>query len=210
MYPWDRRGEVYIRYGEPDYRSTSNSLNADMPPKAQRIKERMAVDLYGTDAVGEFFTGPVFPVRSNRAFSTKAPNPQDMGLTSDEIRLIFLLEDAQDAERTELSERVQASDGGEGDQANRILDQEQTLAALGDVNTGNLSFSPSRVRKERFVETGDELVYASDQPRRRQHCALGILGIYHGRRGTGGHIYRRSTFRVISILPRSPRMCPMN
>ncbi len=152
MYPWDRRGEVYIRYGEPDYRSTSNSLNADMPPKAQRIKERMAVDLYGTDAVGEFFTGPVFPVRSNRAFSTKAPNPQDMGLTSDEIRLIFLLEDAQDAERTELSERVQASDGGEGDQANRILDQEQTLAALGDVNTGNLSFSPSRVRKERFVE----------------------------------------------------------
>ena len=152
MYPWDRRGEVYIRYGEPDYRSTSNSLNADMPPKAQRIKERMAVDLYGTDAVGEFFTGPVFPVRSNRAFSTKAPDPQDLGLTSDEIQLIFLLEDAQDAERTELSERVQASDGGEGDQANRILDQEQTLAALGDVNTGNLSFSPSRVRKERFVE----------------------------------------------------------
>ena len=152
MYPWDRRGEVYIRYGEPDYRSTSDRLNADMPAKAQRIKERMAVDLYGPDAVGEFFTGPVYPVRSNRAFSTKAPDPQDLGLTSDEIQLIFLLEDAQDAERTELSERVQAADAGEGDQVNRIVDQEQTLAALGDVNTGDLSFSPSRVRQERFVE----------------------------------------------------------
>ena len=152
IYPWDRRGEVYIRYGEPDYRSTSDRLNADMPAKAQRIKERMAVDLYGPDAVGEFFTGPVYPVRSNRAFSTKAPDPQDLGLTSDEIQLIFLLEDAQDAERTELSERVQAADAGEGDQVNRIVDQEQTLAALGDVNIGDLSFSPSRVRQERFVE----------------------------------------------------------
>ncbi|MDE2724109.1 MAG: GWxTD domain-containing protein, partial [Gemmatimonadota bacterium] len=152
IYPWDRRGEVYIRYGEPDYRSTSDRLNADMPAKAQRIKERMAVDLYGPDAVGEFFTGPVYPVRSNRAFSTKAPDPQDLGLTSDEIQLIFLLEDAQDAERTELSERAQAADAGEGDQVNRIVDQEQTLAALGDVNTGDLSFSPSRVRRERFVE----------------------------------------------------------
>ncbi len=152
IYPWDRRGEVYIRYGEPDYRSTSDRLNADMPAKAQRIKERMAVDLYGPDAVGEFFTGPVYPVRSNRAFSVKAPDPQDLGLTSDEIQLIFLLEDAQDAERTELSERAQAADAGEGDQVNRIVDQEQTLAALGDVNTGDLSFSPSRVRRERFVE----------------------------------------------------------
>lgn len=152
IYPWDRRGEVYIRYGEPDYRSTSDRLNADMPAKAQRIKERMAVDLYGPDAVGEFFTGPVYPVRSNRAFGTKAPDPQDLGLTSDEIQLIFLLEDAQDAERTELSERVEAADAGEGDQVNRIVDQEQTLAALGDVNTGDLSFSPSRVRQERFVE----------------------------------------------------------
>ncbi|MCY3868258.1 MAG: GWxTD domain-containing protein [Gemmatimonadetes bacterium] len=152
IYPWDRRGEVYIRYGEPDYRSTSDRLNADMPAKAQRIKERMAVDLYGPDAVGEFFTGPVYPVRSNRAFSPKAPNPQDLGLTSDEIQLIFLLEDAQDAERTELSERVEAADAGEGDQVTRIEDQEQTLAALGDVNTGDLSFSPSRVRQERFVD----------------------------------------------------------
>ncbi len=152
IYPWDQRGEVYIRYGEPDYCSTSDRLNADMPAKAQRIKERMAVDLYGPDAVGEFFTGPVYPVRSNRAFSTKAPGPQDLGLTSDEIQLIFLLEDAQDAERTELSERVEAADEGEGDQVNRIVDQEQTLAALGDVNIGDLSFSPSRVRQERFVE----------------------------------------------------------
>ncbi len=151
-YPWDRRGEVYIRYGEPDYRSTSNRLNVDMPPKAQRIKERMAVDLYGPDAVGEFFTGPVFPIRSNRAFGVRAPDPQDLGLTPDEVRLIFLLEDAQASERTELSERVQASDGGEGDQANRILDEEQALGALGNVNTGDLSFSLSRVREERFVE----------------------------------------------------------
>ena len=209
IYPWDRRGEVYIRYGEPDYRSTSDRLNADMPAKAQRIKERMAVDLYGPDAVGEFFTGPVYPVRSNRAFSTKAPDPQDLGLTSDEIQLIFLLEDAQDAERTELSERVQAADAGEGDQVNRIVDQEQTLAALGDVNIGDLSFSPSRVRQERFVEQAIGLFMPVTNREDASIVPWESWVYTKSPRAWKSHL-PTNTFRAISSLHPYPRMYPTN
>ena len=152
VYPWDRRGEVYVRYGEPDYRSTSNKLNTDMPAKAQRIKERMAVDLYGPDAVGEFYTGPVFPVRSNRAFGVSAPSVQDLGLSEDEIRLVFMLEDVSAAEQTELLRRAESADGGQGDQTRMVLDQQEVSGEQSNEGTGALAISPSQVRQQRFVE----------------------------------------------------------
>lgn len=43
--PWDKRGEVYIRYGEPDYRSRSGREN-DMPPVAvQQFKQHKIYQL---------------------------------------------------------------------------------------------------------------------------------------------------------------------
>lgn len=63
-WPWDRRGEVYIRYGEPDYRSSWQELNARVPLKVQRIQESLAYKLYGERAIGLTFVGPVFPVRT--------------------------------------------------------------------------------------------------------------------------------------------------
>ncbi len=152
VYPWDKRGDVYVRYGEPDYRSISNKLNSDMPVHVQRIKERMAVDLYGPDAVGEFYTGPVFPVRSNRAFGLNAPSVQDLGLSEEEIRLVFMLEDVSAAERTELVRRAETADGGQGDQARMVLDQQERSGEQGDVSAGDLAISPSQVRQQRFVE----------------------------------------------------------
>lgn len=65
-WPWDKRGEVYIRWGEPDYRSTSRALNARVPLDVQTVQEQMSHQLYGADGLQETFVGPVFPIRIMR------------------------------------------------------------------------------------------------------------------------------------------------
>ena len=95
--PWDQRGEVYIRFGEPDHRSRSDNRNFQQSLAVQRIKERLSTALYGAavpphlflksatdlDGIGHVrrevpiqigdpgatFAGPVYPVRSHRAVS---------------------------------------------------------------------------------------------------------------------------------------------
>ncbi len=63
--PWDRRGEVYIRFGEPEYRSTSDMKNYDQSLKVQRVRERIARQMYGQAALQmTFMGGPVYAVRS--------------------------------------------------------------------------------------------------------------------------------------------------
>ena len=90
--PWDMRGEVYIKFGEPDYRSTSNYMNFEQTLEVQQVKERLANEIYGFSidpgavfrsslgsdgdvmdqatfylpSAGQtsFYPGPVFPVRS--------------------------------------------------------------------------------------------------------------------------------------------------
>ncbi|MDE2998852.1 MAG: GWxTD domain-containing protein [Gemmatimonadota bacterium] len=74
--PWDQRGEVYIRFGEPDHRSTSKELNFQQSMAVQRVKERLSRALYGAarpprQGIGlrgasSTFVGPVYPVRSVR------------------------------------------------------------------------------------------------------------------------------------------------
>ena len=65
VYPWDERGAVYIRYGEPDYRSRSNDRNFVQTAEVERVRMQMAVDMYGTEAANYTFTGPVFPIRTS-------------------------------------------------------------------------------------------------------------------------------------------------
>ena len=65
--PWDRRGEVYIRYGEPDYRSRSSQRAYVTTPEVEAVRNRMAADIWGPAATYYTFTGPVFPIRSQRA-----------------------------------------------------------------------------------------------------------------------------------------------
>ncbi len=62
--PWDARGEVYIRFGEPDHRSRSDEPNFKQSLGVQRVKERLALDIYKGDVGGHTFVGPVYPVRS--------------------------------------------------------------------------------------------------------------------------------------------------
>ena len=65
-WPWDRRGEIYIRYGEPDYRSSSREINAQVPLDVQRLQDMMAYQLYGEKALSMTFVGPVYPIRNAR------------------------------------------------------------------------------------------------------------------------------------------------
>ncbi|MXX15371.1 MAG: GWxTD domain-containing protein, partial [Gemmatimonadetes bacterium] len=65
-YPWDRRGEVYLRYGEPDYRSRSGRAPGVMSVAVQRVKDELYAQLYTRSPRGAL-VGTVFPVRSSRA-----------------------------------------------------------------------------------------------------------------------------------------------
>ena len=62
--PWDARGDVYIRFGEPDHRSRSDEPNFKQSLEVQRVKERLAFDIYKGDVGAHTFVGPVYPVRS--------------------------------------------------------------------------------------------------------------------------------------------------
>ncbi len=64
--PWDKRGEVYIRYGKPDYRSRSYDRDLTLTPDVEAVRMRMAASLYGAEASFMTFTGPVFPIRAFR------------------------------------------------------------------------------------------------------------------------------------------------
>jgi GWxTD domain-containing protein len=41
QFPWDMRGEVYIRFGEPDHISRSGNIRFETAPKVVRVKERL-------------------------------------------------------------------------------------------------------------------------------------------------------------------------
>ena len=62
--PWDARGVVYIRFGKPDHRSRSDDPNFRQSLKVQRVKERLAYNIYKGDVRAHTFVGPVYPVRS--------------------------------------------------------------------------------------------------------------------------------------------------
>ena len=66
-YPWDRRGEVYMRYGEPDYRARSGLISLPSM-RVQEVKEKVYRELYRDPSDSELI-GPVFPIRSDHAFA---------------------------------------------------------------------------------------------------------------------------------------------
>ncbi len=77
--PWDRRGEVYIRYGEPDYRSTSREMNFEVPIEVRQVQESMAFEIYGPSAAGASFYGPVYPVRTDKTGEFDVSESDDEG-----------------------------------------------------------------------------------------------------------------------------------
>ena len=65
--PFDARGRVFVRYGEPDWRSSWKQINAQVPIKVQRVQEKLAFQLYGRRGMDMTFIGPVYPIRSDRS-----------------------------------------------------------------------------------------------------------------------------------------------
>ncbi len=103
--PWDARGVVYIRFGEPDHRTSSITMNLEQTLGVQRVKERMAYDLYGNEAASESYLGTVYPVRS-RSFGGQLDVDRNFDATS-----VDYAQKLQDAEEQE--EEAEAILGGE-------------------------------------------------------------------------------------------------
>jgi GWxTD domain-containing protein len=90
--PWDRRGEVYIRYGEPDYRSRSDRVNPPPNMAVEAVKERQAAMIYTdkwkdlTDVPPEVGSGrplvePIFPIDRDLNLDQQQPH----GFTSNMV-----------------------------------------------------------------------------------------------------------------------------
>ncbi len=91
--PWDKRGEVYIRYGKPDYRSRSYDRDLTLTPDVEAVRMRMAASLYGAEASFMTFTGPVFPIRAFRHPITQRTQDNLHGFGSADQRDASFLED---------------------------------------------------------------------------------------------------------------------
>ena len=119
--PFDRRGEVYIRFGEPDYRSRSNMLNLDQSLAVQRVKERVAQTLFGGEAAQQTYFGPVYPVRG---LQTRLSGATPLRAQIEDASLQQAIEQSQERERQQLES---------GDEEQRTV---RSAQATGDDQTG--------------------------------------------------------------------------
>lgn len=135
--PWDRRGEVYIRFGEPEYRSRSNMMNMEQSMAVQRVKERMAHTLYGREATQRSYFGPVYPVRGLRTGLSGLPDMRP-DIPDQVLRNAFM-------NRENL---VQASSGAEERR------QDANTQLTGDDRTGSSEATMQRIASMDVVTTG--------------------------------------------------------
>lgn len=75
-WPFDARGRVFVRYGEPDWKSNWKQINAQVPLKVQRVQEKLAFQLYGKRGHNMNFIGPVYPIRSDRSAERRLSNSE--------------------------------------------------------------------------------------------------------------------------------------
>jgi GWxTD domain-containing protein len=106
--PWDRRGEVYIRFGEPDHRSRSNMVNFQQNLDVQRVKERIARDLYGKDMDIGTYIGPVYPLKGARHYDLTFITDQQSQKEVERWR-----RESQSAQASRLSGDVQIQQQGD-------------------------------------------------------------------------------------------------
>ncbi len=168
--PWDRRGEVYIRFGEPDHVTSSHNLNAKQSLPVLRVKERLATQLYGTQAIGASFMGPVFPVRDfslQRDILGFESDASDFGIEGE--RDAFAGDDPDGAD-TNLRQMTTSEGSRDGGSSSDRSDPERpsagaTIGAAGDIGQGELESMafgpvPSRINTEIFAGSGFNPVLA--------------------------------------------------
>ena len=105
--PWDTRGEVYVRFGEPDHRSRSDWMNFQQSVDVHRVKEALAMQIHGAGEVASWGDILVaFPVRSIRG-------PQDLdGFTAPAYRPVLANE--MDTSTVPWESWVYVNDGAGG------------------------------------------------------------------------------------------------
>ncbi|OGG52318.1 MAG: hypothetical protein A3F84_00420 [Candidatus Handelsmanbacteria bacterium RIFCSPLOWO2_12_FULL_64_10] len=93
--PFDRRGEVYVRYGDHDWRSRRGGPNTLPPPNVQELRDRLAQIFYGDVPKGEnisqrrnfeqfgTFIGPIYPIQSDLTKPSDSYNPMAPGTSGD-------------------------------------------------------------------------------------------------------------------------------
>ena len=81
--PWDRRGDVYVRFGEPDHRSRSDMLNVEQSLSVQRVKERLARAIYGTSVPAKYF------LKSNENVAGERHERGDYALQASPLESIY-------------------------------------------------------------------------------------------------------------------------
>ncbi len=169
--PWDRRGEVYIRFGEPDHVTSSHNLNARQDLSVLRVKERLATQLYGTQAIGASFMGPVFPVRNfslQRDILGFESDASDFGIEGERDAFTGGDPDGADSNLRQMTTTEGSRDGGSSRDRS---DPERasagaTIGAAGDIGQSapeNLGFgpAPSRINTDIFAGSGFNPVLAA-------------------------------------------------
>ena len=171
IYPWDTRGEVYIRYGEPEYRSRSYQRDYRQSPEVEAVRTQMAVRLYGPEAAFLTFTGPVFPIKSFRHPITQRKIDQiQEGANADFVSDTDAMIDEETQERDEDSpETSPLSRSGYEDRDMARFDEFGNLSArinYGDYSPVTIHNDMATVPWEAWtytqVQGGIEIVFTDD------------------------------------------------
>jgi GWxTD domain-containing protein len=169
--PWDRRGEVYIRFGEPDHVTSSHNFNARQDLSVLRVKERLATQLYGTQAIGASFMGPVFPVRNfslQRDILGFESTESDFGIEGERDAFTGGDPDGSDSNLRQMTTTEGSRDGGSSTDRNNPEGPSagRTIGAGGDIGQSEQAslvsgFAPSRISTDIFAGSGFNPVLAA-------------------------------------------------
>lgn len=162
--PWDRRGEVYIRYGDPDHVTSSRNVNFRHSLPVLRVKERLARQLYGTEAIGASFMGPVFPIRNfalDRDILGFESAAADLGIEGERDAFTGGDPDGSDTNLRQMTTTAGSRDGGSSSDRNNT-DRPSTAGTIGeggDIGQSELASMvtgplPSSINTEIFAGSG--------------------------------------------------------
>ena len=162
--PWDRRGEVYIRYGDPDHVTSSRNVNFRHSLPVLRVKERLARQLYGAEAIGASFMGPVFPIRNfalDRDILGFESASADLGIEGERDAFTGGDPDGSDTNLRQMTTTAGSRDGGSSSDRNNT-DRPSTAGTIGDAgDIGQSEFAsrvtgplPSSINTEIFAGSG--------------------------------------------------------
>ncbi len=111
--PWDDRGSVYIRYGEPEHRATSASPNFIVDPSVDEVRERYLTGIYGSN-IPDILTHtsfPSYPLVDPRQYTNDATTSRFMETWMTDWELSKTVDDGTSSQYSQESTRFGATTG---------------------------------------------------------------------------------------------------